>query len=357
MNVQGKHYRTVWMENSSVMLIEQNLLPFEFKIHECLTYKDTCTAIKTMIVRGAGAIGGTAGFGMAQAFIEAPTNNIVNFVTKAKEEIEATRPTAQNLFYATNRVFKAAINSNTPIESAIKEAQAVADEDARNCELIGRYGQAVIKDGFNIETHCNAGWLAFVDHGSAISPIYAARDAGKKVFVYADETRPRSQGARLTAWELMNENIPHTIIPDNAGAFYMSQGKIDMMIVGSDRIAANGDVANKIGTFEKAICAKEFGVPFYVAAPSSTIDPDCPTGKDIPIEHRSAEEVTHQTGPNAEGHMHTIQVSSPGSDAENPAFDVTPAKYITGIITEEGIIEASVQGIQDLFTAKSKSRS
>lgn len=337
MKVKNSNYRTVWIEGNTVKLIEQNLLPFEFKIHDCKSYKDTCIAIKTMIVRGAGAIGATAGFAMAQAIAEAMGDR--SFMKKAKEQIENTRPTAQNLFYATNRVYNKALNSNNAAGVALLEAQAIADEDAENCRKIGDFGNTLIKEGMNIETHCNAGWLAFVDYGSALSPIYAAHKAGKKVFVYADETRPRSQGARLTAWELKNEGVPHAIIPDNAGAFYMSQGKVDMIIVGSDRIAANGDVANKIGTFEKAIVAKEFGIPFYVAAPSSTIDKACKTGVQIPIEHRSELEVTHQTGPDSKGIMHTIQVSSPDSPAENPAFDVTPAKYITGIITEKGIFK------------------
>ena len=335
MKVNNQHYRTVWFEGTTVKLIEQNLLPFEFKIQDFPTHLDTCVAIKTMVVRGAGAIGGTAGFAMAQGFIESKGD--LEFIKKAKKDIEYTRPTAQNLFYATNRVFTKAINADNMVETAIAEAQAIADEDADFCKRIGEFGNELIKDGMNIETHCNAGWLAFVDYGSAISPIYAAHRSGKKIFVYADETRPRSQGARLTAWELKNEGVPHTIIPDNAGAYYMSKGKIDMIIVGSDRIAANGDVANKIGTFEKAIVAKAFGIPFYVAAPSSTIDPDCPNGEAIPIEQRSSDEVLYQTGPTKEGKMETIMVTSPGSSAENPAFDVTPAEYVTGIITENGI--------------------
>ncbi|MFH1386419.1 MAG: S-methyl-5-thioribose-1-phosphate isomerase [bacterium] len=319
MKVNGKHYRTVWLEGSSVFLIEQNFLPFEFKIHESKTYKDTCDAIKTMLVRGAGAIGATAGFAMAQAFLGKVD------LAKAKKEIEATRPTAQNLFYAVERVFK----STDPVA----EAQKIADEDAQNCAQIGEIGSELIKNGANIETHCNAGWLAFVDYGSALSPIYIANRQGKKVFVYVDETRPRGQGAKLTAWELKNEGIDHAIIPDNAGAYYMSQGKIDLLIVGADRIAKNGDTANKIGTLEKAICAKEYGIPFYIAAPSSTIDLNCQSGKDIPIEERSEDEVLYQTGPKGE----KILVCSPGSPAKNPAFDVTPAKYITGIITEKGL--------------------
>lgn len=312
------------MEGSSVLLIEQNLLPFNFKIFKSASYKKTCIAIKNMAVRGAGAIGVTAGFAMAQAFLAKADT------AKAKKEIEATRPTAQNLFYAVNRVYQ----SNDPIA----EAQKIADEDAENCKKIGEFGSSLIKDGMNIETHCNAGWLAFADYGTALSPIYVAKREGKKVFVYVDETRPRSQGARLTAWELKNEKIPHAIIPDNAGAYLMSQGKVDLIIVGADRIAANGDTANKIGTFEKAIAAKEFGIPFYIAAPTSTFDLKCKSGKDIPIEERSQDEVLYQTGPTKKGKLETILVCSPGSPAINPAFDVTPAKYISGIITEKGII-------------------
>ncbi|MES0326728.1 MAG: S-methyl-5-thioribose-1-phosphate isomerase [Gammaproteobacteria bacterium] len=334
MKVEGKDYRTVWMEGNTVCLIEQNLLPFEFKIFRAENYRETCMVISTMIVRGAGAIGATAAFAMAQAFVE--SGNDVEFVKNARKEIENTRPTAQNLFYATERVYHA---GQVSIEQAVNEAQKIADEDADACKKIGELGNELIKDGANIETHCNAGWLAFVDYGSALSPIYAAHRNGKQVFVYADETRPRGQGARLTAWELKNENVPHVIIPDNAGAHLMSQGKIDMMIVGSDRIAANGDVANKIGTLEKAIAAKYYGIPFYVAAPTSTIDFNCASGKDIPIEQRNEDEVLYQSGPNAEGKLEKVRISSPGSEAINPAFDVTPAELVTAIITEQGIFK------------------
>jgi S-methyl-5-thioribose-1-phosphate isomerase len=329
------------MEGNSVFLIEQNLLPFDFSIFKAATLEETCHAIKTMIVRGAGAIGATAGFAMAQGFTEAPEKNFWEEVEIAKKKIEATRPTAQNLFYAVNRVYDAAKESSQPRKAAAIEAQLIAKEDEDNCQTIGEIGSDLINNGFGIETHCNAGWLAFVDYGSALSPIYTAAKKGKKFFVYVDETRPRSQGARLTAWELKNEQIPHAIIPDNAGAYLMSLGKIDLMIVGADRIAANGDTANKIGTLEKAIAAKEFGVPFYIAAPSSTFDINCKSGKDIPIEERSEDEVLYQTGPNKKGRTETILVCSPGSKAINPAFDVTPAKYITGIITEKGIIKPS----------------
>ncbi len=363
MKVNGKDYRTVWMEGSSVFLIEQNLLPFEFKIYEAKTYLDTCKAIKTMVTRGAGAIEGTAAYGMAQAILEAPKNYFFSsideskiswdYVEKAKKDIEATRPTARNLFYATNRVFNAAEKSENPREAAVIEAQKVADEGVKSCERMGELGEPLIEDGFGVETHCNAGELAFVGGGgSALSPIYAAHRKGKKVFVYVDETRPRSQGARLTAWELKNEGVPHRIIPDNAGAYYMSQGKVNIMIVGADRIAANGDVANKIGTLEKAIVAKEFGVPFYVAAPTSTFDLNCKSGKGIPIEERSQDEVLYQKGPTRNGNIEEILVCSPGSEALNPAFDVTPAKYIAGIITEEGITRARRDAIKELLSKK-----
>ncbi len=332
MKVDGKDYRTVWMEEGIVCLIEQNLLPFKFSIFKAEDYKQTCFAIKTMIVRGAGAIGAAAGYAMAQAFLE---DNSKDFVENARKEIEATRPTARNLFYAVEKVFKAGMVS---VEKAVGKADEIAGKDASDSLAIGEHGKSLIRDGYNIATHCNAGWLAFVDHGTALAPLFRAHEEGKEIFVYVDETRPRSQGARLTAWELHNEGIPHSIIPDNATAYFMSEGKIDLMIVGADRIAANGDVANKIGTLEKAVVAKEFGVPFYIAAPLSTFDLNCATGKDIPIEFRDEEEVLYQSGPDEKGETRRVRTASPGSGALNPAFDVTPASFISGIITEKGII-------------------
>lgn len=317
-------------------MIEQNLLPFEFQIVETKNYLETCQSIQVMTVRGAGAIGAAAGFAMAQAFLQAPANGFLPFVENARKDIDATRPTARNLFYATEKVFRAGIHFG--VKAAVDQAQALAEENIQDSFKIAEYGNALIKDNFRILTHCNAGWLAFVDYGSALAPIYLANQQKKNIFVYADETRPRSQGARLTAWELQNEGVPHSIVPDNAGAWLMSQGMVDMIITGADRIAANGDAANKIGTFEKAIVAREFGIPFYVAAPSSTFDPDCPTGKEIIIEERNEEEVLYQKGTTRDGRREEILVCNPGSHAINPAFDVTPAKYITGIITEKGII-------------------
>lgn len=334
MIVNGSHYRTIWLEGSSVFMIDQNTLPFEFRIHEAKTCSETCDAIRTMITRGAGAIGAAAGFAMAQAYLESEGNS--KYVDEAKIGIESTRPTAHNLFYAVEKVYEA---GKTSAEMAVKEAQRLADENVTDAESIAGYGNELIKNGSRILTHCNAGWLGFVDWGSALAPVYKAHREGKNIFVYADETRPRSQGARLTAWELVNEGVPHTIVPDNAGAYLMSKGMIDLIIVGADRIAANGDTANKIGTFEKAIVAREFGIPFYIAAPFSTIDFAIADGSLIPIEERSQEEVLYSNGPDEHGVIHRIRTAAFDTSALNPAFDVTPAKYVTAFITEKGIIK------------------
>jgi len=334
MTVGGKDYRTVWMEGGSVFMIEQNLLPFEFRVIACRNYRETCHAIRTMVIRGAGAIGAAAGYAMAQAAMEAPAAGAMAFLENARNEIESTRPTARNLFYATERVFHAALISS---EHSRKEADAIADEDAAASRRIGELGKTLISPGAGVATHCNAGWLAFVDYGTALSPIYMSHRDGNKLFVYVDETRPRSQGARLTAWELHNAGIPHAIIPDNATAWYMAQGKIDLVITGADRIAANGDTANKIGTLEKAIAARYYNIPFYVAAPTSTFDTNCPDGSHIVIEERDPDEVLYQDGLTMDGKKERILVCSPGSPALNPAFDVTPAELITGFITEKGM--------------------
>ncbi len=335
MKVSGQNYRTIEMENGIVKMIDQNLLPFDFKIIHSLTYSETCNHIRQMTVRGAGAIGVAGAYAMAQACNQANKNNYFEYIQKAKTEIESTRPTARNLFYAVERVYKAAMIS--PQDANI-EAQLIANEDVIASKNIGLYGNNIIPKKANISTHCNAGWLAFVDYGSALSPIYKAHDEGKDIHVWVDETRPRNQGARLTAWELSNENVPHTIIPDNATAFLMQQGKINLVIVGADRIAANGDTANKIGTLEKAIAAAFYKIPFYVAAPSSTFDINCKTGAEIPIEFRSSEEVFWISGRAKNGLITEIMTSNPGSEALNPAFDVTPSDLITGFITEKGII-------------------
>jgi S-methyl-5-thioribose-1-phosphate isomerase len=332
------------MEGSSVFMIEQNLLPFEFKVLECKSSFDTGNAIRTMAIRGAGAIGAAAGYAMAQGSLEASKEKYIKDIQRVRHMIEGTRPTARNLFYATERVYQAALLSP---EQAVLEAQKVADEDAEASRFIGAKGKELIKDGSSIATHCNAGWLAFVDHGTALSPIYASYLEGKEIFVYVDETRPRGQGARLTAWELAQQGIPHAIIPDNATAWYMKNGKIDLMIVGADRIAANGDTANKIGTLEKALAAEAFQVPFYVAAPASTFDKECPDGNHIRVEERDPDEVLYQSGVTRDGNPAEILVCSPGSRAENPAFDITPAHLITAFITEKGIIPPGQ--IQDIL--------
>lgn len=336
MLVNNQQYRTVWIEGNVVKLINQPLLPHKFEIYDCKDYKETAEAIKTMVVRGAGAIGATAGYAMAQAFLAEEDPK------KAAEVIKSTRPTAQNLFYAVNKVLKAKDK-----EEAIKIAEEIANEDSEACKLIGKNGEALIENNHKILTHCNAGWLAFVDWGSALSPIYKAKRNGKNVFVFVDETRPRLQGARLTAWELANEDIPHAIIADNSSGYYMKKGEVDMVIVGSDRIAINGDVANKIGTYEKAVLAKENNIPFYVAAPTSTIDFDCESGDKIPIEERDENEVLFVMG-EKDGKITKVRASNPTSKAKNPAFDVTPAKYISGIITEKGIVKANKEEISKL---------
>lgn len=347
MIVNDKLYQTVWIEGSSVFMIQQNQLPYNFEIHECPTYWDTCMAITDTTIRGAGAIGAAAGYAMAQAFLQFrddPEKAVK--VREARLDIENTRPTARNLFYAVERVYHAGLIS---AESSVVEAQKVAQKDSADSKRIGELGSDLFKKKANILTHCNAGWLAFVDYGTALAPIYLAAKQGKDVFVYVDETRPRNQGGKLTAWELHNNNIPHVIIPDNAAATLMAKGKIDFVIVGADRIAANGDVANKIGTLGRAILANEFNIPFYVAAPTSTIDINCSTGKEIPIEERDQEEILYQSGIDKNGNPVQVLVCSPGSNALNLAFDVTPAKYITGIITEKGIVSAHHNSIKKLM--------
>lgn len=341
MKVNGSSFRTVWIEGNTVRMIDQTRLPHFFEIVDMPTHRETANAITEMTVRGAGAIGATGGYGMAQVVLEAPDDaGFYDYIEKGTETLAKTRPTAQNLFYAIEKV-KAAIYKPDTISAArdlaVEMAQAIADEDAAFCESIGRMGAELITDGARILTHCNAGWLAFVDWGSALAPIYWAHRNSLKIFVFADETRPRGQGASLTAWELMNEGIPFNIIPDNASGYLMRKGEIDMVIVGSDRIAANGDVANKIGTYEKAVLAHELGIPFYVAAPSSTIDPKCMNGDLIPIEERSQDEVLYAHGLLDNGELGRVRLAPAGASARNLAFDVTPACYIKGIITENGI--------------------
>jgi len=323
MKVQNKTYRAVWMEGRSVVVIDQRLLPHRFKLLRLKNHRETAEAIRNMTIRGAGTIGATAAYGMAQAFLE---NSSAAYIRRAYETLVATRPTAVDLKHALDRVLVAAGTAR----AAVAEAKRIADEYVTNTKRIGEIGLKLIPTGTRVLTHCNAGWLAIVDWGSATAPIYAAHRKGRKVFVFVDETRPRCQGANLTSWELLNEGVPHKVIVDNAAGFYMRRGEVDLCIVGADRIAANGDTANKIGTYEKAVLAKENGIPFYIAAPSSTIDLACPSGDHIPIEERHEDEV-HFVG--------KTRVTPRGAKAGNPAFDVTPAKYITGIITENGIFK------------------
>lgn len=343
MNVNGTPYRTVWLEGRTVRMINQPLLPHRFEIIGLAAHQDTAVAIKTMVVRGAGAIGAAAGYGMAQVVLEAPDGaGFAAYLAAGAETLRRTRPTAHDLFYAIDKVLAAAQGASSVAGArlaAVAEAQHLADENAAAGRAIGEHGAALIPDGARILTHCNAGWLAFVDWGSALAPVYVAARQGKKVFVYADETRPRCQGASLTAWELEGEGIPHAVIVDNAAGHLMRHGEIDMAFVGADRIAMNGDVANKIGTYEKAVCARANGIPFYVTAPVSTIDPHCPSGDGIPIEERDQDEVLYAVGRDDEGTLRRVRLVHEGGQARNPAFDVTPAEYITAIITQHGIYE------------------
>ena len=345
MLVNGTHYRTVWREGRTVRMIDQLRLPFEFAIFDSPDHGATARAIREMVTRGAGAIGAAGGYGLAQAALEAPAplEEFRAYVDSAAAVLRSTRPTARNLFYAVDRVLAATLaalpDAAQAREAACREADMVAEEDVEAGRRIGEAGAALIRDGARVLTHCNAGWLAFTDWGTALSPVYMAKRDGKRVFVWVDETRPRLQGARLTAWELAGEGIDFRVIPDNAAGFFMRRGEVDLVIVGADRIAANGDVANKIGTYEKAVLARESGVPFYVAAPVSTVDFDCPTGDAIPIEERGEEEVLNASGPDAEGTLRTIRLASPGAAARNPGFDVTPGPLVAGIVTDRGIVE------------------
>ncbi|HRY32513.1 MAG TPA: S-methyl-5-thioribose-1-phosphate isomerase [Bacteroidales bacterium] len=355
MEVNGHPYRAVWMEEGLLCMIDQRVLPFSFEVFRCSDYRLSCEAIRNMTVRGAGTIGATAGYAMAQAAMEADITP--EGFTRARREIEACRPTARDLFYATERVYHAAAGllAAGKLEEAARLASEAATEIADNyvahAYQIGAHGSQLISDGSNILTHCNAGWLALVDHGSALSPVFMAHREGKKIHVWVDETRPRNQGAKLTAWELSRAGIPHTIIADNAAAWMMARGQVDLLITGADRIAANGDVANKIGTLEKAIAAKAFNLPFYVAAPLSTFDRNCPDGYSIPVEERDPEELTSMNGINLQGTSQEFRTANPGSAAYNPAFDITQAKYVTAYICESGV-HNSISGLHKRITAE-----
>ena len=333
MRIGGRPYRTVWFEEPSrgageLCLIDQTALPHRLEIARYRDYRDVAAAIRSMVVRGAPAIGAAAAFGMALAERQRAD------LQAAAAELRATRPTAQDLFAAVDRTLGAAAAGR----SVLEEARAVADEYERACAAIGELGEHLIREGTRVNTHCNAGWLATVDWGTATAPMYKAHRRGVRFFVFVDETRPRCQGSRLTAFELGEEGIEHAVIADNASGWFMNRGEIDLVIVGADRIAANGDVANKIGTYSSAVVARENGIPFYVAAPAATIDPRCPTGRAIPIEERSGDEVSCVAGEDvATGRPATVRIAPKASPVRNPAFDVTPARLVTGVITERGI--------------------
>lgn len=354
MRVHGKNYRTVWLEGSTVKLIDQHRLPHAFAVADCPTHRDTARAIQTMLVRGAGAIGGAAGYAMAQAALEAPESSLVSYVEGAASLIRATRPTAHDLFYAVDHVLRAIQQAGSPAQArreAVRVAEQLAEENAKAGETMGRLGASLLPDGARLMTHCNAGWLAFVDWGSALAPVYHAHRAGRAVFVYVKETRPRSQGAKLTAWELAQEGIGHTVIADTAAGSLFQRGCVDCVMVGADRIAANGDVVNKIGTYTIAVLAKHHGVPFYVAAPRSTFDLSIPEGSMIPIEERSADEVTWVTGLTPQGRLERVRITPEGSTAKNPAFDLTPASFVTRFITEGGLLDPTAASLRAFVTA------
>lgn len=370
MNVYGKHYRTIWVKEDDpqvVQIIEQRLLPHKFVIEDLTTVDEVARAIKEMHVRGAGLIGATAGYGMYIAALHAPRDSAAAFMAAlvaAGEKLKATRPTAVNLEWAVERqleAIKAAGDDlEEKIEAAFNMAQTIADEDAEFCRRIGEHGQAIIQeisqrkqgDTVNILTHCNAGWLAFVDYGTATAPIYAAFNEGIKVHVWVDETRPQNQGARLTAWELNQHGVPHTVIADNVGGHLMQHGLVDMVITGTDRTLYTGDVANKIGTYLKALAARDNNIPFYVALPSSTFDWKMRDGvKEIPIEQRDATEVKYVSGLH-QGEIKSVLLTPEDSPAANYAFDVTPARLVTGLITERGICAASEEGVFGLYPEK-----
>ena len=357
MNVAGQHYRTIWLkpgEPRVVQLIDQTALPHRFLIEDITTVEQMAEAIRDMHVRGAGLIGAAAGYGMYLATLAGSDP------AAAAALLRATRPTAVNLAWAIKRQLARiadAATSKEKIAFALETAEAIADEDAEHCRRIGLHGYELLqriaerKGGqpVNVLTHCNAGWLAFVDYGSAMAPIYAAHDRGLPVHVWVDETRPRNQGSKLTAWELGEHGVPHTVIADNAGGHLMQRGEVDLVLVGTDRTTCTGDVANKIGTYLKALAAQDNGVPFYVALPSSSFDWTMRDGlAEIPIEERGAEEVKHADGW-AEGRHIAVRVTPESSGAANYGFDVTPRRLVSGLITERGVCEANEESILALF--------
>jgi len=363
MNIGGKPYRTIWptADNRAIEVIDQTKLPHRFEILRLATAEQAAHAIRSMIVRGAPLIGATTAYGLALAVREDASDEALD---RAHAFLLATRPTAVNLRWALDRVRSAVRNRRRELraEAAWCEASAICEEDVETCRSIGEFGLQLLRDAaaakpgetVNVLTHCNAGWLACVDWGTALAPIYMAHDAGLPVHVWVDETRPRNQGASLTAFELGSHGVPHTVIADNAGGHLMQTRRVDLAIVGTDRVARNGDVANKIGTYLKALAAKHNGVPFYVALPSSTIDWTLRAGEEIPIEERTETEVTQISGRLPDGTVTTVEIVPQGSAAANPAFDVTPARLVSGFITERGICAATEAGLRRLFPEFSK---
>jgi methylthioribose-1-phosphate isomerase len=360
LKVGDRHYHTIWLneDGRSVDIIDQRWLPHEFRVETVRTVDGIAVAIRDMWVRGAPLIGVTAAYGVAIAMLDDPSDEAIDAAWKKLHE---TRPTAINLKWALDemRAFLRPIPVADRAEAAYRRAAEIAGEDVQLNRNIGMNGLAIIRqiaarkkpgEVVNILTHCNAGWLATVDYGTATAPIYLATEEGIPVHVYVDETRPRNQGAQLTAWELNNHGVPHTLIVDNAGGHLMQHGMVDMVIVGTDRTTANGDVCNKIGTYLKALAARDNNVPFYVALPSPTIDWTVKDGvREIPIEERSGDEVTFVQGRAADGGIALVRISPEGTGAANPAFDVTPARLITGLITERGVAKASPEGLKALF--------
>jgi methylthioribose-1-phosphate isomerase len=355
MRIQNKEYRTIWFENDVVKIIDQTKLPHQFVIKDLKTVKDAINAIKTMEVRGAPLIGATAAYGIALAIKE---NNDPDFIKTSSDNLIQSRPTAINLKWAVDRMIKklSGINRDEILDIALKEAKEICDEDEKFCKNIGLNGLKIIeeiykkkKDTVNILTHCNAGWLATINWGTATSPIYHAHKKGIPIHIWVDETRPRNQGANLTSYELNEEGIANTIIADNTGGILMQRGEIDMCLVGTDRTLSTGDVCNKIGTYLKALAAHDNNIPFYVALPSSTIDWDNKNFKDIPIEKRNPEELSYVEGLDKNNELKKVLIYPKKSKALNLAFDVTPAKYVTGLITEKGICEASSDSLKKMF--------
>jgi len=363
MKVNNQPYRTIWLHPDNpkiVQIIDQRKLPFEFVIEDLTDLESVIIAIKDMYVRGAGLIGATAAFGMYLASLDVTQQNFKEELIHSAKSLSATRPTAVNLQWAIDQQLNVLESCRSLQEfqtESLKMAKNIADDDSEMCRIIGEHGLSLIekiseeKEGqtVNILTHCNAGWLAFVDYGSATSPIYHAHDRGLDIHVWVDETRPRNQGARLTAWELLQHGVKHTVIPDNAGGHLMQHGLVDLVITGADRVAKTGDAANKIGTYLKAVAAKDNNIPFYVALPSSTFDWNISDGiKEIPIEERNGDEVNIMQGL-IDGVEKDFLIMPEGSPVANYGFDVTPARLITGLITERGICGASEKEIRNLF--------